>query len=529
MPRLKTTPEQRSGYRMERNRQEDAFNQRDTRGLRSPFASQPNAMALGIGIVAVIGIIAWLLNVIMPKSGLGDATYVATSDGGQYVKYNEVWHPVTNPVSARLITGEAEPKNVDQDALKDVIRGLPMGIASAPEQITATDVDKADTTVCSIELGTSPTVQSSDLKVETALLAQDRPDTKDLGKESASLVTVADESTYWLLFDGKRAEVSMSNDTIRAALGITKEVEDNATVVSPKLLNAIPAQPEISVPQLENMGQQSSAVQGYEVGTVFAQEMPNEPSTFYVVTDKGIQPISAVTGRILATSGSEMVKNPSVSIINNATRDDEITQENYPEQLPEFVDDEVVCATWLKESNTSKSLVTLSTAKSLNIKDEDVEGGVIARKDLSTTITGGDGPSADRWYPGHEGRGWFYRTTDLTKESITEGPVWYVSADGVRYPIGGDSDNEDVNQIVEQLGLKDITPVLVPWQYMSLLPEGQTLSPKNALVLHETIDPPSKVLTPKEEEENNDDTGSEDDTGQKEGTPDAATNDEVEE
>ena len=282
MPRLKTTPEQRSGYRMERNRQEDAFNQRDTRGLRSPFASQPNAMALGIGIVAAIGIIAWLLNVIMPKSGLGDATYVATSDGGQYVKYNEVWHPVTNPVSARLITGEAEPKNVDQDALKDVIRGLPMGIASAPEQITATDVDKADTTVCSIELGTSPTVQSSDLKVETALLAQDRPDTKDLGKESASLVTVADESTYWLLFDGKRAEVSMSNDTIRAALGITKEVEDNAAVVSPKLLNAIPAQPEISVPQLENMGQQSSAVQGYEVGTVFAQEMPNEPSTFYV-------------------------------------------------------------------------------------------------------------------------------------------------------------------------------------------------------------------------------------------------------
>ena len=61
-----------------------------------------------------------------------------------------------------------------------------------------------------------------------------------------------------------------------------------------------------------------------------------------------------------------------------------------------------------------------------------------------------------------------------------------------------------MNHVVDLLGLKDTTPVLVPWQYMSLLPEGQTLSQKNALILHETIDPPANVLTPPQQEQQED-------------------------
>ncbi|WP_375294002.1 type VII secretion protein EccB, partial [Salmonella enterica] len=83
-----------------------------------------------------------------------------------------------------------------------------------------------------------------------------------------------------------------------------------ATVVSPKLLNATLPQPALSVPRLEGFGSASPAVQGYDVGTVFAQEMPNQPSVFYVVTNRGIQTINEVIGRILVTGGAQIVRNP---------------------------------------------------------------------------------------------------------------------------------------------------------------------------------------------------------------------------
>lgn len=501
MSRLRTTPVQRSAFRMGLQRLEDAFVRRDTRLLPSPFASQSLAVLIGCAIVGFIGVVGLLINFVSPNSTIGDSNYIVTKDGGQYVKFNDVWHPVTNPLSARLITGSGnEPKRVGNDALKNERIGLPMGIASAPQQILATDVEKADTTVCSVELGAAPNAQSSAMRIETAVIADSRPETQPLDIGKASLVTIANKSRYWLLFEGKRAEISMNNDTVRAALGINKEVEDNATVVSPKLLNAIPAVSSMNVPRLTSSGSPSTAVQGYDVGTVITQEMPGEPSVFYVVTDKGIQPINEVVGRILVTAGSEIVRNPSVTIINNADRDNEIDQTTYPSRLPEFVDDEVMCVTWLKESNTAKSIVDLTHAKSLIVKgNEDYPD--ITRSDMATTISGGDGPSADRWYTGNQGKGWFYRTTDLSKESITEGPVWYVSAEGIRYPIGGDTDNEDINSIVELLGLSEIKPVLIPWQYLTLLPEGQTLSPKNAMTLHETITPPDNVLTPEKQKE----------------------------
>ena len=113
MARLRTTPIQRSGYKMGLQRLEDAFVRRDTRLLPSPFASQALAVGIGMLIVAFIGIVGIVVGLVSPNSRLGNANYVVTKDGGQYVKYNEVWHPVTNAVSARLITGSSDkPKSV---------------------------------------------------------------------------------------------------------------------------------------------------------------------------------------------------------------------------------------------------------------------------------------------------------------------------------------------------------------------------------------------------------------------------------
>ena len=138
-------------------RLEDAFVRRDTRLLPSPFASQSLAVGIGVLIVAFIGVVGIIVSLVSPNSRVGNSNYIVTKDGGQYVKYNEVWHPVTNSVSARLITGSTDqPKSVGIDALKDAKRGMTMGIAGAPAQILPTDVESADVSVCSIEMTPPP-------------------------------------------------------------------------------------------------------------------------------------------------------------------------------------------------------------------------------------------------------------------------------------------------------------------------------------------------------------------------------------
>lgn len=491
MPRYRTTKTQLSGYKFSMQRREDAFVRRDTRLLDSPFSSHSMATGLGLLAVCLIALAGFVISMFSPQGKLGDSSYVVTKSGSQYVKYNNAWHPVTNSVSASLITGSpAEPKSVDDKSLNNEEKGMFMGIASAPSQIIVGEDRKPQGSVCSAEIGKDPLDPESEFRVDTIYAAGDSLDMKKFSESDVALITVADKSKYWLIFNGKRAEVSMEDDTIRGALGIDSEAQKNAIVVSPKFLNAIPSVPRLTPPAL---GSGQSGIQGYSVGTVITQEMPDVPSNFYVVTEGGIQQINEALGRILVTAGSDMVRNPSVATINNAPKTDDINLGNFPSKMPSLRSEKTVCAQWSRPEARGKGKVELFAGDVIELKDTDK-----TREDLTPTITGGDGPSIDRYYPGKESTGWFYQTTDLNDESVTESAIFYVSPEGIRYPIGGDEQG-DVNATIQALGLEEKTPVYMPWQYLQLLPEGPTLSQTNALTLWESIPSPKDQLVPKKD------------------------------
>lgn len=493
MPRFRTTKIQLSGYKLSIRRLEDAIIRRDTRLLDSPFASHQTAWSFGVVIFALFGVAGFVVRLLNPDPGVGDAAYVATKDGGQYVSYGNAWHPVTNSTSAKLILGSPEgPKKVSDDALEGEPFGLPMGLPSAPGQILPNDVNTAPVSVCTTHF--PPDVLSLDNQTvieSTIVMGDEITSGETVDGDEVVLVTVYDRSRYWLLFDGKRARVDMKDDTIRAALGISADVEDKAVIVSPKLLDAIPAASNLTVPVLENRQSSSQALSGYRVGTVITQEMPNEPATFYVVTYDGIQRIPETVARILATDGALLVKNPSAAIITDTARVEAIDLTRYPANLPVFLSEDTVCATWQRETPTSPGTTTFTLSHDLPTDRP--------REKMSPTITGGDGPSADRFHIGSEGMGWYVRATDLNDESITEGAVYYVSAEGIRYPIGTDEAG-NVSGDAEALGLSAYTPFLAPWQYLELLPEGPTLSQVNALTVHEKILPPEEQLGPGDED-----------------------------
>ena len=491
MARFRTTKVQISGYKLGARRFEEAVIRRDTRLLDSPFASQVTAWSYGLIITALICVAGLVVGFFKPDAGVNGQTYVVTKSGGQYLEYNGAWHPVTNSVSASLITGQPVSTNkaVNDDSLKSVNMGLPMGIASAPTQINANEATATPISVCSTYIAPNPLDEKNQTVIETSVIMGNELDkgTK-ITEDKAVLVTVYDKSRYWLLFNGKRAALDMDNDVVLAALNISAEVEEKALVVSPKLLDAIPAAPTITVPALANMKTSSAKVTGFRVGTILTQEMPNEPSTFYVVANDGLQMIPETVARILTTNGSSIERNPSAAIIASSPQVNPINLDYYPTKLPDYSqNNNTACATWSKPSATAAGAVTLKTSDDLPVSSK-------ARKDMAPTISGGDGPSTDRFYTGKEGKGWYVRATDLNDESITEGTLYYISPDGIRYPIGGD-DNGMITETTAALGLPETT-FMLPWQYLTLIPEGATLSKKNALVLHETITPPEDQIAP---------------------------------
>lgn len=490
MARFRTTKIQLSGYKLVSRRLEEAVIRRDTRLFDSPFNSQSLGISFGVLIIALVMIAGAVMNFMKPPTGVAGQTYVVTKDGGQYVKYAEAWHPVTNAVSASLILGApVSAKSVSVDALKKEKLGLPMGIASAPAQINPDTTGPAAINVCSTYTPPDPLDTEAQTVIDTSVLFGDVLDTAEsLTSSQAVLVTVYDKSRYWVLFDGKRAVLDVNDNVMLAALNIDIDVLDRATIVSPKLLDTIPAAPALRAPNLTKMRAMSEKVTGIRVGTVLVQEMPNEPATYYVVANDGIQQISELVARVFTANNSEVMRNPSAAIITSAPKVSPVELNFFPSKLPEFVQDNTVCATWSKEPDQPQAITQLKVSK-------DVPTSSRARTEMAPSISGGDGPSMDRFYAGPEGKGRLVQATDLNDLSATQGTVYYISPEGIRYSIGGQPE-----QTLQSLGVT-ATPFVVPWQHLGLIPEGATLSKTEALVLHETITPPEQQISGEKVEE----------------------------
>ena len=482
-PRFLTTKTQISGYRMLVRRIEQAFIRRDVRLLSSPFTAQTTAYSLGAGVGALILLAGLVMSFIKPAPLRGDAVIIATQSGGRYVMVEGALHPVTNLASARLITGKADAvRTVKDSELEGYPRGLLMGIPGAPDEMLPRTDEESRWAVCSQYDSASALDLTPRTSARTLLIAGNdeiRPGQRPMSDGEAILVRESTEGTTrtWLLYGGYRSEVTDAEKALTATLLIDQKALDRATPVSAAFLDAVPVREAIRAPQLLRQGLRSTAVPQYQVGAVLSSTSLDGDSTFLVL-DTGLQPVGAFGAQLLINSGADLVSDVSAPQIAAAPRVSAADMDHWPASRPAIVQRDTVCFDWSRTGQAAGGSA-LYALDSVPLESQ-------ARDRVVTLLPArGQTPQSDFFYT-KPGRGWLVQVTGQSSGSTAREQLWWIGDNGVRYSITGDSGSSP-DETLAMLGLAEATRQLAPWSILRLLPEGASLSPKSASVVHEQI------------------------------------------
>ncbi|BBZ25377.1 type VII secretion protein EccB [Mycolicibacter hiberniae] len=483
------TKHQVSGWRFVMRRIASGVALHDTRMLVEPLRSQTRAVLMGLLVLVTVVGGCFVFTLIWPNSAANDDPVLADrTTSALYVRVGEQLHPVLNLTSARLIAGRpVNPTMVKGAALDKFARGNLIGIPGAPERMVQNSSRDAEWTVCDAVSGSTAGV--------TVIAGPLDHSGSRAGAPGADAVVLADNgSGAWMLWDGKRSRIDLSDRAVTAALGLG---ERGAAVPTPRtiatgLFNTVPEAPALVAPVIAGAG----AKPAYDlpvaapVGAVVAAHVLDGGSEaalrYYAVLEDGLQPISGVLAAVLRNTDSHGLERPPVLGADDIARlpvSRGLDVARFPERPVHVVDGvsaPVTCAQWSKPAGASTSSLTLLSGSTLPLR----EG--VGTLDL---VGAGVGGTAAR-VALTPGTGYFVQSvsSDPTADAKA-GPLFWISDTGVRYGInteagsaGGDGDT------VSALGLSE--PALaVPWSVLSQFALGPTLSRADALLAHDGLAP----------------------------------------
>lgn len=250
MPSPATTWLHVSGYRFLLRRIECALLFGDVCAATGALRARTTSLALGcvLAIVAAMG--CAFVALLRPQSALGQAPIVMGRESGAlYVRVDDVWHPVLNLASARLIAAtNANPQPVSESELGHTKRGPLLGIPGAP-QLLDQPLAGAESAwaICDSDNGGSTTVVVGPAEDSSAQV---------LTAEQMILVATESGSPTYLLYGGRRAVVDLADPAVVWALRLQGRVPH---VVAQSLLNAVPEAPRITAPRIRGGGRASAA------------------------------------------------------------------------------------------------------------------------------------------------------------------------------------------------------------------------------------------------------------------------------
>ncbi|OBG40007.1 type VII secretion protein EccB [Mycobacterium sp. E3198] len=452
--RRPTTRLQVSGYRFLLRRLERALlgGDIDADGpLRAPSA------ALGAGcVLAAIAVAGCaFLGVLRPQADLGQARIVMDRQSGAlYVRVGDAWHPVLNLASARLIAGTAaNPQPVRESDVARTKRGPLLGIPGAPQLIGAPlRADESAWTICDTDGGGATTVV-----VGPAGASAVHP----LASDHALLVAPASGSPAYLLFNGQRAVVDLSNAAVVRALRLDGRAPQ---IVSQALLNAAPEAPAIRAPRIRGLGTAAIGMPGFSVGSVL-RIARGDADEYYVVLPAGVQRIGRVAADLLRFSDSQGTAN-AVTVAPDAIRAAAVANvlpvADFPDRAPELDGGGTLC-------------VMSRPAPAGDFDTAFFVGGGLplspGRTAVALSQADGRGPALDA-VSLPPGRSAYVRGGNRT------GTRYLVTDTGVRFAIH-DDDAE------RALGLP--APIPAPWTVLAALPSGPELSRQGASVARDTV------------------------------------------
>ncbi len=416
--------------------------------LDEPMRARARSLVAGcaLAVVAVAG--CAIVAFVRPQDALGDAPIVMVRESGAlYVRVGDTLHPVLNLASARLVAGTAaDPVFIKESELRTAKRGALLGIPGAPAGIPEPlSADESHWTVC------------DDVNGTTVIAGPTAAGARELAGDRTMLVRSPSDAVTYLLYDGRRARVSLAEPAAVKALRLDGvEPVDVSTAV----LDAIPEAPQITAPAIASAGQRGpSTLGGVPVGSVVRVDRADADEN-YVVLENGVQRVGRVGADIVRFSDSqgatEIVTVPADAISATPTVQT-LPVTTFPDAMTPPVADDVVCAHWLPSDTT-----TIFTGPALPL--------AAGQSPVALAQADRTGPNADAAFV-PPGRCLYVQSTHR-----------YLVADtGVRF---GVRDAETA----AALGLPpEVAPA--PWPILRLLADGPELSRAAALVAHDGIAP----------------------------------------
>ena len=453
-----------------------------------PVQRQRASLLLGF-IFALLGVaLMFLLSWFKPAGHVGESTILADRDtGAVFVLVDGRLHPALNLVSARLIAGQAaNPTFVKASELAKYPQGPTVGIAGAPMAMPLRTGDASQWAICD-------TASPGKVSASPVVTAIGGPLT--IGERAQQLrpplaVLVTHNGATYVVWDGQRSQVDLSNKAVALALGVDFAAPRPVTI-SNALFDALPATEPLTTPAVPNAGAPGgwNLAPGAVVGSVLSvRDLQTGDDNFYVLLTDGVQRISPFVATLLRSANS--FGNP----LPLAVAPDKLTHVPVVNSLPvgyypttrlTFVDiaaNPVTCVAWAKGSTDRSAVTTVLSGKSLPIP-------IGSDSRLLQLVKDARGPAtieADQVYmaPGATN---LVMTTSASPEATSRESLWWISDQGVRYGISLDDAS------LRSLGITPGSARQAPWPLMRVFAVGPALTRADALTQHDTVSGPAEA------------------------------------
>jgi type VII secretion protein EccB len=496
------TRHQVTGWRFVMRRIASGIALHDTRMLVDPLRTQSRAVLMGVLVLITALVGCFVFSLIRPSGSAGNNAVLADrSTAALYVRVGEELHPVLNLTSARLIAGKPDnPTTVKSAELDRFPRGNLIGIPGAPERMVQNTSHDADWTVCDAVGGTGRSAHS-----QGATVIAGRPDShgaKATTIGSAQGILVDFGGTTWLLWNGKRSQIDLSDHAVTSALGLGSDATGAPTPrpIAMGLFNAVPEAPSLTAPVIPNAGTPAAFSVPAPIGAVVVaygleprERNSSDTERYYAVLPDGLQPISPVLAAILRNSNSYGLQQPPRLGADDVAKlpvSRLLDNERYPAQQVALVDADrspVSCAFWSKPAGAATSTLSLLSGSALPVPDSVHTVDLVGSTNGATRVAMAPGT------------GYFTQTVGGGPSAPGAGSLFWISDTGVRYGIDNEVDAASGaaghGKTVEALGLS--APALgIPWSMLSLFATGPTLSRADALLAHDGLAPDSRPGRP---------------------------------
>jgi len=449
-----------TGHRFLLRRLERALLTRSDSPAGGRSAVLPAPLVVGCVLAAIATAGCAVLGLLRPQSGFGNAAIVVTRESGAlYVRVGDAWHPALNLASARLVAGTAaNPQPVRESDVARTARGPLVGIPGAPQLVgKPLSGDESAWTICDAA-GTGETTVIAGLARD----APGPPDSRPLAPQQAVLVAAPSGSPAYLLYDGRRAAVDLTDRAVLHAL----RLEGRAPrPVSQLVLDAVPEASPLAAPRIRGAGHPAVGLGGIAVGSVLRIGRA-DGDEYYAVVAGGVQRIGRVAADLMRFGDSRGAVDP-VTVAPDVLRAlrvvDTLPVGSFPERAPTLVDGAgVLCVTW-GATSSGRSAPAFLLGRGLPLPP--------GQQPVSLAQADGGGPALDAVFlpPGRS----VYACDDGRATAR-----YLVAETGVRFAVHDDDAERD-------LGLP--SPIPAPWTVLKALPSGPELSREKASLAWDTV------------------------------------------